>query len=188
MIAGLTHIPLDILFSDFHPYYPIENTVVNIYGWNSINDLTVESIFAIIFILTFLVSSEKKALKRYFSGRVKRIFGGEFNIDTFLYALFLLYGLYTFAQVFVFFIWHDDQILSGLWYRTLFFTVSCIYLVFLGYYLTLGLMDEEKEEEEEEGQTQGLTLPSLDSNHGIEREEEGQPKVYPLLPLTLTME
>jgi len=136
LIAASTHIITDYWFSEYHLLFPLTQKGYFVFGFNSYEDLVIESVITILFLIFFFTYKDHIRLRKYIHVQ-KSLFLKKFKLkylfkpSFYCFYLFIAFYLFCLGQ-FIFFVTKNELLLLNLvWYVWLFLILFVLFLSIL---------------------------------------------------------
>ena len=131
--ASISHIVGDLLFSSYSLFWPFEPRVLSLYPWNSFEDIVIESLLTVCFIIIFYSSKDFEKLQRFFINE-KTKFARDFKIrdffdpSLFVFYVFVLFSTFASLQFILNLLQNYNALGTGVWFVWFFTIVFGLFL------------------------------------------------------------
>ncbi len=136
LLATGTHILNDYLFSGYQFLFPWNGTEFQVFTFNSFEDLLVESVLVLAFVIILFTAGDVWRMKSYMKGEKRRLLNrfslrNAFNSEFFPFYLFVAFYMVSMLELlfYTYLSWHG--LLALVWHNLLFFAVFLLYLTAL---------------------------------------------------------
>ncbi len=136
LLATGTHVLNDYLFSGYQFLFPWNGTEFQVFAFNSFEDLLVESVLVLAFVMVLVAAGDVWRMKSYMQGEKRRLLHrfslrNAFNPVFFPFYLFIAFFTVSILEFmfYTYLSWHG--LLALQWHNLLFFAVFLLYLTAL---------------------------------------------------------
>lgn len=136
LLATGTHVLNDYLFSGYQFLFPWNGTEFQVFAFNSFEDLLVESVLVLAFVIILFTAGDAWRMKRHMQGEKRKLldrFSLRKVLNPSFFPFYLFVAFYTVSILeFLFYTylsWHG--LLALVWHNLFFFAVFLLYLTAL---------------------------------------------------------